>query len=74
MTASSLEELKDRILAGRYTVSSADLADEIVAKFALVRRVSRQLRDDERERAGRPSVDRARPHRSPSAPWRSRVS
>jgi hypothetical protein len=74
MTASSLEELKGRISAGQYAVSSADLASEIIAKFALVRRVSRQLHDDERERGGGPGADRERSHPSPSARRRSRVS
>jgi hypothetical protein len=71
MAASSLDELKGRISAGQYEVSSADLADEIVSKFALVRRVSRQMREGEAE-AGRPS--RGRDRERPSRQRRSRVS
>jgi Anti-sigma-28 factor, FlgM len=74
MATSSVEELKGRISAGRYAVSSADVADEIVAKFALVRRVSRQLREDEDERAAPRGGERKAPGRWRSAQRRTRVS
>jgi hypothetical protein len=74
MAASSLDELKGRISAGRYAVSPADVADEIVSKFTLVRRVSRLMRDGEAERGQRRDRGRGRPNHAPSAHRRPRVS
>jgi hypothetical protein len=53
MAPDSLDTLRGRISAGEYAVDSGAVASEIITKFALVRRVTRQLiREDDHGDAG----------------------
>jgi hypothetical protein len=78
MAASSLEDLKGRIAAGEYAVDAAELAGDIVGKFALVRRVSRLMHDDEAGAGGKAGQRRSRgrglPRLSPAQQRRLRTS
>ena len=60
-----LEDLKRRIASGEYAVDSATLADVIITKMAVVRRVRRVLAGEaEQDAAAKPSSsDRERPRR-----------
>jgi preprotein translocase subunit SecA len=49
MSKSSLEELKGRIAAGQYAVDSRTVADDILSKFAVIRRVARRLVSEDEE-------------------------
>lgn len=65
MATLSFEELKRQISAGEYTISSADVAGEIVTKFALIRRVGRLMSAGEEGAADRgPQAGRRRRARS----------
>jgi hypothetical protein len=48
MRAPSLEELRGQVAAGTYAIDSGDVAGTILSNFALVRRVGRELRREER--------------------------
>jgi hypothetical protein len=47
MPTSSFSELKRRVSAGEYAVDSGELADDILSKFALIRRVRRSVISEE---------------------------
>ena len=53
MPVSSVEDLKRRIAAGEYAIDSGKLADTIVTKIGIVRRVSRLLEREGEEAAGK---------------------
>jgi hypothetical protein len=53
MPVSSVEDLKRRIAAGEYAIDSGTLADTIVTKIGIVRRVSRFLESEDEEAAGK---------------------
>jgi hypothetical protein len=78
MPKSSLEELRGQIAAGEYAIESSALAGDILAKFAVIRRVGRRLRSEDAEGAatdgrGAPQTRRSRgPQPAPSRPHRSR--
>jgi hypothetical protein len=78
MPMSSLEELSGQISAGDYTIDSRELAGDIVAKFALVRRVGRLLMSEgeaDAERGPQPgSRRRASEPSPPLRPRRERLS
>jgi hypothetical protein len=68
MPKSSLEELRARISAGSYTVDSGRLAGDILSKFALIRRVRREMIGEGNgvpgdARRGRNASDRRRTRR-----------
>jgi hypothetical protein len=64
MAPDSLTELKGRISAGEYAVDSSEVAGEIITKFALVRRVTRQLmREESQAAAGETDARDPRPGR-----------
>lgn len=79
MTTLSVEELKTQISAGEYTIGSAELAGDIVTKFALIRRVERLMSEGEEGGADRGPQPRQRrrarsePSRPPE-PRRERLS
>jgi hypothetical protein len=47
MPTSSFKELKRRVCGGEYAVDSGELADDILSKFALIRRVRRSVISEE---------------------------
>jgi hypothetical protein len=47
MTTFSVEELKRQVSAGEYKIGAAEIAGEIVTKFALMRRVERLMSEGE---------------------------
>ena len=53
MPTSSLDELRGQISAGQYAIDSGEVAGEILTKFALVRRVTRQLMQEDDAPASR---------------------
>lgn len=82
METVSVEELRKQISAGEYSIGSAELAGEIVTKFALIRRVGRLMSEGEEGAAGEadrgPQPRRRRRARSepsrPIEPRRERFS
>ena len=52
MQKASLDELRGQIAAGQYAVDSRALAGDILAKFELIRRVSRGLVAEAEEDVG----------------------
>jgi hypothetical protein len=75
MPKSSLNELKGVVAAGQYAIDSHELAGEILSKFAVIRRVRRDLpREDDEGTAG--DVGRAPQRRrrgaQPESPPRKR--
>jgi hypothetical protein len=67
MATSSMDELRGRIAAGEYSVESGEIAGEILTKFALVRRVTRQLMAEDEAEAGPDGPSRRRGASKPSA-------
>ena len=74
MPKASLEELKGQIAAGQYAVDPGVLADDILSKLALVRRVRRFLFGEDEPGATRaPDRGAESPRQRGSVParWRS---
>ena len=69
MPMSSLQKLKGQVATGQYAIDSGELADTILAKFAVVRRVGRGLMS-EAEEVGRERYGLSR-RRARSAPARA---
>jgi hypothetical protein len=61
-----LDELRGQISAGEYAIESREVADEILTKFALVRRVTRLLMTEDEGEAGPRSPSRRRGASAPS--------
>jgi hypothetical protein len=74
MPTSSLEELRGRISAGAYTVDSGVVAGEILAKFALVRRVTSLMMSDGESAAAPPARRSRSAQERQSQPRRERLS
>lgn len=70
MPESSLEELKRRIATGEYAIDSGKLADTIISKLGVIRRVGRILAAQDEDAPGEASGGRLRRTRggSPSSP------
>ena len=64
MSVFSPEELRGQIAAGRYPIDSGALAEDILSKFATIRRVRRVMMGEDEEasagEAGRAAQSRAR--------------
>jgi len=76
MAESSLEELKRRIAAGEYRIDSRTLAETILTKLELIRRVARFLASEDEEpvgdRPGGARRSRTRPGSRSPRPLRGR--
>jgi Anti-sigma-28 factor, FlgM len=74
MRKPSMKDLEGQIAAGTYVVDSAEVADRMLADFALVRRVGRELsQDDSRvDWLGDPDQPRKRGARPSSRARRTR--
>lgn len=73
VSKSSLHELRGMVAAGQYAIDSRELAGDMLSKFALVRRVGRDLLGEDDEGAagdvGRaPQASRRRGAQPASAP------
>jgi Anti-sigma-28 factor, FlgM len=69
MPKASLEELKGQIASGQYAVDPGALADDILSKFAVIRRVARRLTSED-EAAGGGAATSTRDRGSRPAPSR----